>query len=308
MYHAARHPYLLALLALIAVLALLTQLAAQPALAGETPDSLAALYAREVDRRLLLPPDEVQRYGALALQSLHAQAIAPILPQYLVLVDRSPQVQALLLFWLTPLDEARLIGASPVSTGRGGEYEYFETPTGVFSHNLDNPDFRAEGTLNEKGIRGFGNRGMRVFDFGWQPARRAWDGGGTSPMRLLLHATDPVRLEPLLGSVQSKGCIRAPTTLIRLLDHYGLLDADYDAAQRAGQHFWVLSPQRTPVHGAGRYLVIVDTQRAQRPDWSPAPARRPPRAVPPQPPASAPQNGASGPAAAPVVTVAAGQC
>lgn len=269
MHHAARPSFWLAL---IAWLALLARLAAQPALAGETPDSLAAIYAREVDRRLLLPPDEAQRYGALALQSLRAEAIAPILPQYLVLVDRSPQVQALLLFWLTPLDEAVLIGASPISTGRGGEFEYFETPTGVFAHNPANPDFRAEGTVNEKGIRGFGSRGLRVFDFGWQLARRTWDGGGTSPMRLLLHATDPERLEPLLGSVQSKGCIRAPTSLIRLLDHYGLLDGDYDAAQRAGQHFWVLSPQRTPVRGAGRYLVIVDTGRTQRPAWSPLPA------------------------------------
>lgn len=286
-------------LPLIALLALLLQLAAQAALAGETPDSLAARYAREVDRRLQLPADEVRRYAALALQSLRAEAIAPILPQYLVLVDRSPRVQALLLFWLTPLDEAVLIGASPISTGRGGEFEYFETPTGVFTHTLDNPDFRAEGTLNEKGIRGFGRRGMRVFDFGWHPARRTWDGGGTSPMRLLLHATDPERLEPLLGSVQSKGCIRAPTTLIQLLDDYGLLDADYDAAQRAGQQFWVLSPQRSPVHGAGRYLVIVDTGRDTRPDWSPAPARRPPRAAPPSPPASAPQNGTRGRDAAP---------
>lgn len=281
------------------LLTLLLPLAAPPARAEETPATLAARYAREVDRRLTLPAEEVQRYGALALQSLRAEAIAPILPQYLVLVDRSPRVQALLLLWLAPDAEPMLVGASPISTGRGsGEFEYFETPTGVFSHNLDNPDFRAEGTVNEKGIRGFGSRGLRVFDFGWQPARRTWDAKGHSLMRLLLHATDPERLEPLLGSAQSKGCIRAPTSLIRLLDQYGLLDADYDAALRAGQVFWVLSSQRTPVHGAGRYLVIVDTGRAQRPAWSPAPARRTAPTAP-TPPASAPESDTPGPGAAP---------
>lgn len=250
-----------------------------PAAADASPAELAARFQLAVDRRLTLPADEVQRYGALALQTLREAAIAPILPQYLVLVDRSPQVQALLLFWLAPPDGALLIGASPVSTGRNGDYEYFETPTGVYPHSTANPDFRAEGSINEHGIRGFGVRGMRVFDFGWQAARRTWDGGGTSPMRLLLHATDPELLEPLLGSVQSKGCIRAPATLIRLLDQYGLLDADYAADQRAGQSFWVLSsPEYTPVTGAGRYLVIIDTRREQRPDWSPAPV--PPRRKP----------------------------
>jgi hypothetical protein len=36
----------------------------------------------------------------------------------------------------------------------------------VFEHTLDNPDFRAEGTVNEFGIRGYGTKGMRIFDFG----------------------------------------------------------------------------------------------------------------------------------------------
>lgn len=241
------------------------------ATANTTPAELAARYEQTVDRRLTVPPAEVQRYGTLAQAMLLAHGIAPIAPQYLVLVDRSPQVQALLLLWLAPASQPLLIGASPVSTGRTGEYDYFETPTGVYRHSTASPDFRSEGTTNENGIRGFGVQGMRVFDFGWQPGLRGWGAGGTSPMRLLLHATDPDLLEPLLGSVQSKGCIRIPATLIRLLDQHGLLDADYDEAVRAGQSFWVLSPQRTPVSGAGRYLVIVDTGRSKRPAWSPRP-------------------------------------
>lgn len=274
-------------------------LCGQQALAAEeSPATMAARYAQEVDKRLTLPAAEVARYGALAQQMLQAAGIALDRPQYLVLVDRSPQVQALLLLWMAPPASPLLIGASPVSTGRGGEYDYFETPTGVFSHNTANPDFRAEGTFNEKGIRGFGLRGMRVFDFGWQQGRRGWGDRGISPMRLLLHATDPEQLEPRLGSVQSKGCVRIPASLNRLLDQHGLLDADYEAALLTGQHFWVLSPQRTPVTDAGRYLIVVDTQRTERPDWSPSPFLKtsPKRkSVPPpsssrEPPSSAPQG------------------
>jgi hypothetical protein len=251
----------------------------QPAAAAPGPAELAAHYARTVDRRLAPPPAEVQSYAALLRRELQGAGITLEQPQYLVLVDRSPQVQALLLFWLAP-DSELLIGAAPVSTGRTGEYDYFETPTGVYAHTPAVPDFRAEGSYNEFGIRGFGLQGTRVFDFGWQSGRRGWGAGGTSAMRLLLHATDPDRLEPLLGSVESKGCIRIPASLIQLLDQYGLLDADYEEAVRAGRRFWVLSPQRTPVPDAGRYLVIVDSGRSERPEWSPRPpALR--RATPP---------------------------
>jgi hypothetical protein len=272
-------PRLLA--ALLALLALGT-----PAATAPTPSDLAALYARHVDKRLRVPASEAQQYGTLALQMLQAANITLERPQYLLLVDRSPRVQAALLFWLAPPATAQLIGASPVSTGRTGEYDHFETPTGVFDHTTLNLDFRAEGTYNDNGIRGFGVQGMRVFDFGWQPARRGWGQGGESPMRLLLHATDPEQLEQRLGSVQSKGCVRIPATLNRLLDQYGVLDADYNDALTEGRRLWVLSPQRVPVADAGRYLVIVDTDRRTRPAWSPHPLR----AAPKQRPASAVQG------------------
>jgi len=48
----------------------------------------------------------------------------------------------------------RLVGAAPVSTGLPGRFEHFTTPLGVFEHSLANPDFRAEGTKNQFGIRG----------------------------------------------------------------------------------------------------------------------------------------------------------
>jgi hypothetical protein len=60
-----------------------------------------------------------------------------------------------------------------VSTGRVGTFDRFETPTGVFEHATRNPDYRAEGTKNEFGIRGLGAKEMRIFDFGWHQAARS---------------------------------------------------------------------------------------------------------------------------------------
>ena len=60
----------------------------------------------------------------------------------------------------------RLIGATPVSTGLLGRYEYFTVPLGVFDHSMLNPDCRAEGTKNKLGVRGYGREGMRGYNFG----------------------------------------------------------------------------------------------------------------------------------------------
>lgn len=232
---------------------------------------LALTYQTQVDNRLSVPPDEVQRYGALALDMLLASGMTPVPAQYVAVVDRSPHVQAIFIYWMATDATPVLIGASPVSTGRPGQFDHFETPIGVFEHSLKNPDFRAEGTRNKLGIRGYGNKGLRVFDFGWQQAQRGWGNRATSEMRLQMHATDPDLLEKRLGSVQSKGCIRIPATLNRFLDHFGVLDADYESSTAPGPRLWVLSPTREPVPDAGRYLIVVDTVRSARPDWSPAP-------------------------------------
>lgn len=180
---------------------------------------LAQTYQTQVDNRLTLPPDEVQRYGALALGMLPASGIAPVQAQYVAVVDRSPHVQAIFIYWTATDATPVLIGASPVSTGRPGQFDHFETPIGVFEHSLKNPDL----------------------------------------------------LEQRLGSVQSKGCIRIPATLNRFLDHFGVLDADYESSTAPGPRLWVLSPTREPIPDAGRYLIVVDTVRSARPDWSPAP-------------------------------------
>lgn len=187
----------------------------------------------------------------------------------MLLVDRNPHVQAVLLFWLAEDGLVELIGASPVSTGKENGYEYFETPLGLFDHNASNLDFRAEGTKNTQGLMGYGNKGMRVFDFGWVSARKTWIPEMGS-MRLQLHATD-LRLEPRLGSAQSRGCIRIPATLNKLLDHYGVLDADYERAIPNKKILQLLGPAREITPWSGRYMIIVDSRRVARPDWSPLP-------------------------------------
>lgn len=241
------------------------------ALAFDPVADMAALYRAQVDRTLDVPAAEVQRYGLLAGQALAQAAVAPAQPQYVVLVDRSPQVQALMLFWRSADGEFRWIGASPVSTGLPGSFDHFETPLGVFVHGVEHPDFRAEGTANSEGIRGYGAKGLRVYDFGWQRVPKGWGDGAVIEMRLQMHATDPDLLERRLGRAQSKGCIRIPASLNRLLDHYGVLDADYEQAAREGRKPWVLDAQRDPVADGGRYLIVVDSRRETRPDWAPAP-------------------------------------
>jgi hypothetical protein len=169
-------------------------------------------------------------------------------------------------------DKWRLIGASAISTGKVGIYNHFLTPLGVFPYTLDNPDFRAEDTLNENHIRGYGRRGMRVYDFGWQQAQRGWGTGAVSQMRLQMHATDPNVLEARLGNVASEGCIHIPATLNVFLDMPGLLEAAYERASTDRSNLWVLKPDRQTITEPGQYMVIVDSLTAARPAWSLAPA------------------------------------
>jgi len=238
-------------------------------------ENVERAFRQEVTPALALPANEQARYAELAQQTLHMAGIDLLGPQYVLVVDRHVNVQAAMLYWLRPGAPPTYVGAAPVSTGRVGQFDYFETPTGVFAHNLSNPDFRAEGTKNANGILGYGTKGMRVYDLGWQQARQGWTQGGVSTMRLQMHATDPYRLESKLGTPQSKGCIRIPATLNQLIDRLGLLDADYELAADLVATPWVLRRDRTPAYGAGRYLIVVETVRDKRPAWSPAPGPRP---------------------------------
>ncbi|ACR32101.1 hypothetical protein [Burkholderia glumae] len=230
-------------------------------------------YAREVTRRLAVPEAAQHEYAERLQQALAAKGRGDLAGEYVVLVDRAPNVQALFVYFRTTAHNAwQWIGASPVSTGWPGRYDHFLTPTGVFEHSPVNMDFRAEGTENDNRIRGYGARGRRIFDFGWVDGQRGWGKGGTSPMRFQMHSTDPDKLEPLLGIRHSKGCVRIPGSLNAFLDHRGILDADYETRAAQGELPRILrDAPREPTPDAGRYLVVIDTATAKRPAWSPLP-------------------------------------
>jgi hypothetical protein len=86
-----------------------------------------------------------------------------------------------------------------------------------------------------------------------------------------MHATDPATLEGRVGTVQSEGCVRTPTTLNRFLDQHGVLDAQYEAALAEGQKLWIIQPARALIPWPGNYLVVVDSGATERPVWSPLP-------------------------------------
>ncbi|RFU44858.1 L,D-transpeptidase [Paraburkholderia sp. DHOC27] len=234
---------------------------------------LRAAFAQTVTRRLQVPAAIQQEYGQRLQAALQADQLGNLSGEYVVLVDRCANVQALFIYFrATPSDAWSMIGASPVATGRPGEFDHFVTPLGVFEHTPDNMDYRAEGTMNENNIRGYGKRDMRIFDLGWAQGERGWGRGGMSQMRFQMHATDPDKLEPLLGIRHSKGCVRIPASLNVFLDHYGILDAEYQTLAESGKSLWVLHSDRQVTPWAGRYIVVVDSSRKTRPGWSPAPS------------------------------------
>jgi hypothetical protein len=246
-------------------------------LRGSTPldGDLAVPFACEVDRRLEIPQAVQAEYAQRLAAALAGEGLLDTLaPQHVLMVDRSPMVQAIFLFRLAPGGDWLFTGAAPVSTGLPGTFEHFATPLGVFAHSPDNLDFRAEGTLNENGVRGYGRAGMRIFDFGWVSAPRGWGDRRPGQMRLQVHATDPELLEPDLGRARSKGCIRIPATLDQFLDRRGVLDLDYEAAAVEGRAPWVLRDDRETTRWPGRYLVVIESARASRPPWSPPPGKR----------------------------------
>ena len=229
---------------------------------------LHAALTRDVSRLVTRTPTSDATWIALARAELTRANTVLDHPQLLVVVDRSPRVQQLAIVLATPADAPsdpwRVIGASHVSTGSMGRFDHYITPRGVFHVTPAILGFRAEGTFNENGIRGLGARGMRVWDFGWQIAAKGWkpDPGkpDRTPIRLMLHATDPDKLEQRIGQPASQGCIRIPTAMNRFLDHHGVLDAEYERAATTELRFRALLPVgRDPTSLAGNTLVVVDS-------------------------------------------------
>ena len=149
----------------------------------------------------------------------------------------------------------------PGGTGQSGRRGYFITPVGAFLHTDGILDYRALGTFNENHIRGLGVKGMRVWDFGWQPAERGWRvESDMAEIRLLMHATDPDYLEQRLGRPASQGCVRVPASMNRFLDKHGVLDADYERAAVDSPAFRaILATGHQPTPLAGNVLIVFDS-------------------------------------------------
>ena len=256
-------------------------------------EALRLRQALEHEVRSPAPHDPVQDalWIELVRTTLDASNEPVEHPQLLVVVDRNPRVQQLMVVLAAPDEPWRVIGGSAVSTGQAGRFDHYLTPLGVFHLTDAILGYRAAGTLNENGIRGLGAKGMRVWDFGWQVAMKGWpEPAGKpdrTPIRFMLHATDPDKLERRLGHPASQGCIRMPAGMNRFLDQHGVLDADYERAAATDIRFRaLLLPGRDPSPLAGNTLIVIDS--APKPAVSanavavrPAPdARRPGATIP----------------------------
>jgi len=236
-----------------------------PAVLAEA-ERLRADLAAEVPHAILPSPPDAAGWIARTKAAIAGSWLRLTRPELLVVIDRAPAVQTLMIVLAQPdgpraTGDWMVIGGSHVSTGQRGRRGYFITPTSVFMHSDAILDYRAEGTYNENHIRGLGERGMRVWDFGWQQAEKGWTATPeTGEIRLLMHATDPDVLEPRIGRPASKGCVRIPAAMNVFLDRHGVLDADLERAARDDARVAaVLRPDRTPTPLAGNALVVIDS-------------------------------------------------
>lgn len=258
-----RRAFLALSLAAAAVPSSFRAASAQPApadgVAAEV-EALRAAMAAEVPSQGADPRDAAG-WEALARGVLARSSYAVDAPQMVVVVDRAVAVQRMVLMVAVPGGPWSLVGGGRVSTGKPGRKDHYVTPTGVFLHTDRILGFRAQGTYNENRIRGYGARGMRVWDFGWQRTEHwRWPGTETD-LRLAMHATDPAVLEPRLGRPDSAGCVRVAAAMNRFLDRRAALDADYLRAAAAGERrFAALLPRDgQPSSLAGRAMVVVDS-------------------------------------------------
>lgn len=196
-----------------------------------------------------------------AQKKLNQTTIIERQPQIFFLADSNPNIQLIMLGYWDGKDKVVDLGWDLISTGNpshGKDYHY--TPLGIFANTLDNFSFRAVGTKNEKGWRGYGIKGMRVWDFGWQTGSRPVHHKiEQRTIRLLMHATDPDGGEPKLGTPQSKGCIRISQKLNIFIDKYCLLDAEYLKAINNRRVAALLATNKEPFLFAGKWLMIINS-------------------------------------------------
>ena len=223
-------------------------------------EALRQEMAREVPGTLSVAPDDLARWNDRVRGRLAASGREIDHPQLVVSVDRNPRVQQLRILLARADAPWQLIGAARISSGEEGVRGHYKTPVGVFEHTRRIIDYRAKGTYNRAHLRGLGVKGMRVWDFGWQTTEDWRENDGWTRIRLEIHATDPVSLEPRIGQPASKGCVHVSTALNRFLDQYGIIDAAYEEAAKTDIRYReLLLRGRTPTPLAGTLMVVFDS-------------------------------------------------
>lgn len=193
-----------------------------------TPFELASYFRQEVRHRLDVPQVEGRLYGSMTEMLLPESPSGAQGPQYLLTVDKNPYIQAAFLFWRLMPGHYELVGASPACTGRAPAYE---TPEGVFEKAGGGK--RTEVTFSGQGARLVAGR-IQVGE-----------------VRLCARAADKATMR-WLGSARSDGSVLLPPTLLDFLARHGVLDAKQPS---------------TDLPYPGRLLVVLDSERAERPDW-----------------------------------------
>ena len=226
---------------LLAAAALPLASRAAPVLA---PRELSDRYRAQVDRSLSVPRNEALIYSGLAELQLVSTALAvPVAPQYLLVVDSCPSMQVAFLYWRLLPGHYWLVGASPASTGDPERTGCVATPCGVFPQS-------------DRG--GSGVRAARVYDFGLQRVRMP-EVGRIVPVHLQAQAAQG-RSSARLGTAQSDGRVLLPASLVAFLDAHGVLDGSRGSRTATGED----------LPFAGRYLVVLDSEREDRPEWAAA--------------------------------------
>lgn len=250
--------------------------------ATSVPDA-ASMLQHDMQHELgvrQMRPRQTQRAMALTVDVLDQANGWPQDAEIVLVVDRAPTVQ---LMWFVLADTAAHqltpLGMVAVSTGRPGRKEHFRTPVGIFVNDGQIYGYRALGTKNEHGIRGNGEKGMRVWDFGWQTTEDWRRKGSVAVVRLEMHATDPTFLESRLGQADSEGCIRIPARVNSFIDRHGLLDRQLDLIaqtdpQKARGVRALLGAEHVPTALEGDRVIVIDTSDPQAPLSDPAQAQK----------------------------------
>jgi len=177
--------------------------------------------------------------------------------QYFLYVDRNPERQLIFVCFFDS-ENKKIVGIGRDKTSTGNPQRkgnYFFTPTGIFRNTVEVPNYRALGTKNEQGWRGLGEKGSRVWDFGWQRSYKIVNNIKIFiDIRLLMHATDPDFGEQRLGKPDSRGCLRISGNLNKFFDHFGIIDKDYERRNHR-----LLMKNREPVFCQGEYLLVGDS-------------------------------------------------